>query len=60
MFRWCVKYHQSKKENNCSRISALKKVVDKYNYENVNFPASLQDIEQFDLNNNISFHLFIK
>ena len=46
-FKWCMKYHQSEKKEKSHRVTALKKVNDKYIYENVHFPAALQDIEQF-------------
>ena len=38
-FKWCMKYHQTKKEMHDSRVSVLKKVDDKYSYKNVNFPV---------------------
>ena len=57
-FRWCMKYHQSLKDKNSHRITVLKKVDDNYNYENVNFPASLNDIEQFELNNKLSVFVY--
>jgi len=41
-FKWCVKYHQSKKEKHCDRISVLKKVEDKYNYEGISYPATFE------------------
>jgi hypothetical protein len=47
-FKWCLKYHQTKQEKNDDRVSVLKKVVDKYNYDNVNFPASYEDVETFE------------
>ena len=56
--RWCAIYHQSDKKEKSHRVSALKKVDDKYNYDNVNFPAALQDIEQFEINNNISVFVY--
>ena len=50
-FKWCMLYHQSKKEHHSERISVLKKIVDKYDYSNITFPAGLTDIEQFEINN---------
>ena len=57
-FRWCMKYHQSEKKEKSHRVTALKKVQDKYNYDGVNFPASLQDIEQFEHNNKIAVFVY--
>ena len=31
-FKWCMKYHQSKREKNADRLSVLEKIEDKYNY----------------------------
>ena len=53
-----VKYHQSNKSKNDDRITVLKKLDDKYNYDNINFPAGLDDVEQFEKDNNVSI-LFI-
>ena len=57
-FKWCMKYHQSEMKEKSHRVTALKKVNDKYNYENVDFPASLKDIEQFENNNKISVFVY--
>ena len=56
--RWCAIYHQSDKKEKNHRVSALKKVDDKYNYDNVNFPASISDIEQFEHNNKIAVFVY--
>ena len=53
-----MKYHQSEKKAKSHRVTALKKVDDKYNYDNVNFPASVNDIEQFETNNNVSVFVY--
>ena len=50
-FQWCLLYHQSEKTKHSARITALKKITDKYNYEYVNFPASAEDIQTFENNN---------
>jgi hypothetical protein len=50
-FKWCLKYHQSDKSKNSARLSALKKVNDKYNYDDLTFPLQLDDIEVFESNN---------
>ena len=47
-----------RKERKSHRVTVLKKVDDKYIYENVNFPAALQDLEQFEINNNITVFVY--
>ena len=48
-FKYCMLYHQTAKAKNNDRISFLKKVEDKYNWEGVNFPATLEDIQTFEI-----------
>ena len=50
---YCTKYHTSTKANSCDRLSGFNKLEDKYNYENVQFPASYEDIKTFEENNKI-------
>ena len=40
-FRWCLKYHQSAKDKNASRICVFKKVKDKYNYKGIDFSLGM-------------------
>ncbi|MFM7988362.1 MAG: hypothetical protein ACKPKO_54525, partial [Candidatus Fonsibacter sp.] len=42
-FKWCMLYHQSDKGNNDTRLSALKKINDKYSYDDISFPVSYED-----------------
>jgi hypothetical protein len=51
-FKWCILYHQSIKGDNCERISKLKKIQNKYNMNNIFYPAGYDDIETFETNNN--------
>ena len=46
-----MRYHQTEKKKNDDRISVLSKVEDKYNYDNISFPVSYDDIKQFEINN---------
>ena len=57
-FRWCMKYHQSKKVKHNDRITVLKQIEDKFNYDNVKFPAGYNDIKQFEENNKISVFVY--
>ena len=49
--KWCAKYHQTQKGKHDARMTVLKAVNDKYNYDGVNFPAGLEDIQRFEDNN---------
>ena len=42
-FKLCMLYHKFEKLKNGERLSVLKKVVDKYNWEGVYFPAGFTD-----------------
>jgi hypothetical protein len=57
-FKWCMKYHQSTKDKHSDRITVLKKLDDKYNYDNINFPAGLDDAEQFEKDNTVSIFIY--
>ena len=45
---WCMRYHQSPKTNNSSKINYLLGVKDKYDYGEMEYPASFEDIAQFE------------
>ena len=51
-------YHQSEKGKHCDRLSVLKKVEDKYNWEGVNFPATFEDITTFENNNKVCVNIY--
>ena len=52
-FKWCAKYHQTVKSKNSDRLSVLSKIEDKYNYDNMPFPVSYDDIKNFEENNKV-------
>jgi hypothetical protein len=54
-----MKYHSSKREKNCDRISALKKLEDKYNFEGVDYPTSYDDIKVFEENNKVGVVVYV-
>jgi len=56
-FRWCMRYHQSEKKND-HRISALKKVKDKYDYGDMSFPADFESIEKFEIKNQVCIYIY--
>ena len=51
-------YHQTAKVAHCDRLSVLKKVEDKYNWEGVNFPATFDDIQTFENNNKVCVNIY--
>ena len=57
-FKWCMLYHQSEKTVNGHRLTVLKKIKDKYDWSNVGFPASLNDIETFEHNNKVCVNIY--
>ena len=57
-FKWCMKYHQSSKVKHSDRISVLKQLEDKFNYDNVKFPAGYNDIKQFEENNKVCIFVY--
>jgi hypothetical protein len=42
-----MKYHQSKQQKHDDRISVLKKIDDKFNYDGISCPTSFDDIFSF-------------
>ena len=53
-----MKYHQSPEADHDSRTTVLRNIQDKYNYDDVNFPAGFEDIETFEQNNEISVFVY--
>ena len=51
-------YHQSEKAKNGERLTILKTIEDKYNWTDVNFPATFDDISTFETNNRICINVF--
>ena len=46
-------YRQTAKTTHCDRLSVLKLVEDKYDWEGVNFPASFDDVQTFENNTKV-------
>ena len=57
-FQWCMRYYQSAKCNHDSRLSKLKKVADKYNYDGMEFPASYEAISAFEDKNGVCIFIY--
>ena len=47
-FKWCMLYHQSRKDKNDNRVTALGKVKNKFDFSNINYVASLDDVRTFE------------
>ena len=58
-FKWCMKYHQTKKGKHDDRITVLKKVKDNFNYDGINFPTSYDDIAHFEKVNKVSIFIYV-
>ena len=48
-----MRYHQSPKDKNAARVSNLINVKDKYDYSEITYPTSLEDILKIEENNKI-------
>ncbi len=57
-FRWCMLYHQSNRKANSHRTTALAKIVDKYDYTDITFPISDDDVTTFENNNGITINVW--
>jgi hypothetical protein len=53
-----MKYHQTNRAKHDDRTTVLNKIEDKYNYDNVNYPASHTDIKTFEDNNNVCVNVY--
>ncbi len=57
-FQYCMLYHQSDKAKNADRTTVLNRIEDKYNWGNVNSPATFDDITTFETNNRVCSNIF--
>ena len=57
-FQWCLRYHQSAKCHHDSRLSKLKKIADKYNYDGMEFPASYEAISAFEESSKVCIFIY--
>ena len=51
-------YHQSDKSKHSDRVSALKKIKDKYNYDGMAFPADYTSSETFEYLNKVCIFVY--
>ena len=57
-FQWCLRYHQSARSQNASRLSKLKKVEEKCNDAGMEFPASYEAISAFEDSNRVCIFIY--
>ena len=57
-FRWCMLYHQSKKEKNCDRLTVLSKIENKYDFSMIDYPATYDDIAKFEEINKVCIYIY--
>ena len=57
-FKFRMLYHQSRQEKNGERVSVLKKVEDKYNWTDIEFPVSFTEVQNFEDQNEICVNLW--
>ena len=52
-------YHQSTQREKPHRITALQKVEDKYDYTDMSYPTTLDDIKNFEDNNKLMINVYM-
>jgi hypothetical protein len=57
-FKHCMKYYQSEQTKHSHDLTDLAKTEDKYDYGAMTFPASLDDIERFAEDNELTINIF--
>ena len=57
-FQWCWRYHQTPRSKNDSKLSKLKKVSDKCNCDEMEFPASYEAIAAFEEINKVCIFIY--
>ena len=57
-FRWCMKYHQTSQQKDAQNTSALKKIDDKYDYSDIYYPTSYDEIYKFEERNNLCIYVY--
>ena len=57
-FRWCMRYHQSSKSKSIQTLHILKNVEDKYDYADISYPTTYNDIDKFEIRNEICMYVY--
>ena len=53
-FMWRMKYHQSQQVKHDDRITKLRQVNDKYNYDGISYPTTFEDIKHIENTNGLA------
>ena len=56
--KYCMLYHQSEQMKNSDRITALDKIEDIYNYENLSYPVSFEDEQKIEELTKITINVY--
>ena len=51
-------YHQSEQKEKCHRITALAKIVDKYDHSGITYPISYDQIDEFENTNKLTINIW--
>ena len=54
-----MRYHHSEQIKHCDRLTVLSKLEDKYNYNDMEFPASYDDIKTFEGNHQVGVIVYV-
>ena len=57
-FKWCMKYHQTGQTKNDHRLTILQKMEDKYDWTDITFPISFDQITTFENNNKVTMNIW--
>ena len=57
-FKWCMLYHQSEQKEKTHRITSLAKIIDKYDYTDINFPISYDEVTLFEDTNKLTINIW--
>jgi hypothetical protein len=57
-FKHCTAYHQTKQEKHDNILTVLSKFNNIYNYNNISYPTSLEDVKQFEINNELCINIY--
>ncbi len=57
-FKWCMTYHQTEQTKHDHRITVLQKMDDKYDWTDITFPISFDQITTFEENNKLTMNVW--
>ena len=57
-FKWCMLYHQSEQKEKTHRTTTLAKITDKYDYTDITFPISYDQVTLFEDTNKLTINIW--